>query len=71
MTQLDNYITRLKNHDWYYMYADGHREFQRGKEQWMAIAALRAKLDPDYTIFNEHAPQGMKVDVKTLPGAAK
>lgn len=71
MTQLETYISKLKSHDWTYMYADSLREFQRGKDQWFEISALRAKLDPDYVIFNQHAPDGMKIDPATLPGAAK
>jgi hypothetical protein len=57
------------------MYADSLREFQRGQEQWLAIAATQARLDPDYTIFNEHAPEGMKIDptcnLASRKGAAK
>lgn len=60
--QLNNYIAKLKAHDWYYMYADGLREFNKGKDQWFEIASMQARLDPDYTIFNQHAPDGMKVD---------
>lgn len=71
MTQLTNYINKLKAHDWYYMYADGHREFTRGKEQWMAISAMQRELDPDYTVFNQHAPDGMKIDLAKRQGAAK
>jgi hypothetical protein len=70
-TQLTNYINKLKNHDWFYMYADSLREFQRGQEQWLSIAAMQAKLDPDYAILNEHAPEGMKIDPAKRKGAAK
>lgn len=61
MTQLDSYIAKLKAHDWYYMYADSMREFQRGKEQWLAIAAMKQELDPDSKIFNQYAPEGMQI----------
>lgn len=71
MTQLETYTNKLKNHDWYYMYADSMREFQRGKDQWMEIAAMISSVDPDYVIFNQHAPDGMKVDPATRQGAAK
>lgn len=71
MTQLENYIAKLKSHDWTYMYADSLREFERGKEQWLTIAAMQSKLDPDYTIFNQHAPEGMKIDPESRKGAAK
>lgn len=71
MTQLDSYINKLKAHDWYYMYADGLREFNKGKEQWMAISAMQRELDPDYTVFNQHAPEGMKIDPAKRNGAAK
>lgn len=61
MTQLNYYINRLMNHDWFYMYADRLLDFERGQQQWLEIASLRKKLDPDYTIFNQHAPEQMQI----------
>ena len=71
MTQLETNIHKLKTHDWTYMYADSLSEFQRGKDQWLTIAAMQSKLDPDYTIFNQHAPDGMKIDPASRKGEAK
>jgi hypothetical protein len=71
MSQLDNYIAKLKAHDWFYMYADSLREFQRGKDQWLAIAGMQPQLDPDYAIFNQHAPEGMKIDPAKRKGGGK
>lgn len=70
-TQLENYIKKLENHDWYYMYADSGIEYNKGRDEWFDIAALQDKLDPDYVIFNEHAPEGMKIDPASRKGAAK
>lgn len=58
---LEKYIAALKAHDWFYMYADDWRSFDKGKEQWLRIAGMRSELDPDHTIFNEYAPDAFKV----------
>lgn len=71
MTQLETYIHKLKTHDWYYMYADSGIEYAKGKDEWYALSAMQQKLDPDYVIFNQHAPEGMKIDPATRQGAAK
>lgn len=68
---LDQYKAALNKHDWYYMYADSSKEFSKGKEQWLALSAMQRKLDPDYVIFNQYAPDDMKIDPATLPGAVK
>lgn len=62
---LEQYIDALKEHDWFYMYADDYRSFDKGKAQWMRIAAMQTKLDPDYIIFNEYAPNDFKVKKET------
>lgn len=69
MTQLDKYIAALKAHDWYYMYADDYRSFNRGKEQWMKLNDMRIELDPNFEIFNQHAPKGMQVNTKDANNA--
>ncbi|MEY4441047.1 MAG: hypothetical protein RL442_47 [Pseudomonadota bacterium] len=65
MSALDKYKAALKAHDWFYMYADDYRSFDKGKDEWAAISAMQKSIDPDFIIFNEYAPPAMKVIIKT------
>lgn len=64
MTILEEYKAALRAHDWFYMYADDYRSFDKGKDQWASINIMQKKIDPDFIIFNEYAPPAMKVIVK-------
>ena len=59
--QMQDYIDRLKSHDWYYAYADDGRVFRQGKAAEDTLVKLRKELDPDNSIWNEHAPEGYKI----------
>lgn len=59
-TPEQDYIERLKYHDWYYAYADDGRVYRRGAAAEEVLRALQKQLDPDYKIWNEHAPEQFK-----------
>lgn len=61
---LEKYKKALKAHDWYYAYADGYNDYAKGKEQRDALEAMRRDLDPDFTLWNEEAPDQFKARKK-------
>ena len=60
---MDDYITKLKRHDWSYDYSDDHRVWQRGVDERNAIRNLQKVIDPDFEVYNKYAPDGYKVKV--------
>lgn len=52
----DEYIWALSVHDWDYDYSDDQRAWRRGLAERQALNAAQPKLDPDFTLWNEHAP---------------
>lgn len=67
LTPLQDYLRRLKGHDWYYAYSDDGSVYRRGSAAASALSELRQKLDPDSTIWNSHAPE----DYKIIPEEAR
>ncbi len=61
---LEQYIAALKAHDWYYEYSDDHRIWTEGRDHKAKIREGRKLHDPDYSIWNQYAPDGMKVKVE-------
>jgi hypothetical protein len=61
---LEQYKAALAAHDWYYEYSDDHRVWCEGRDHKAKISEARKQLDPDYAIWNEYAPEGMKAKVK-------
>jgi hypothetical protein len=64
MTNLEKYKQALKAHDWYYAFADGYNEYDKGKEQRNKLHEMARDLDPDFNIWNEAAPDQFKVKKK-------
>lgn len=58
---MNEYTQLLKTHDWYYMYSDDHSVYKRGWEKAQKIQELQPELDPDFAVWNEHAPDDCKV----------
>lgn len=56
-TQLDEYISKLKSHDWFYEFSDDHSVWQRGKAERHDINVLQKELDPDNEVWNQHCPE--------------
>lgn len=64
-SQLENYIDKLKYHDWYYEYSDDHRCWVKGMDERRELLLLRGELDPDYKVWNEHCPERFKCPIKS------
>lgn len=57
---LEQYKKALTAHDWYYAYADGYNDFDKGRQQRNELEAMRRRLDPDGSLWNEAAPDQFK-----------
>lgn len=64
MTNLEKYKKALASHDWYYAYADGYTDFAKGREQRDKLHEMARNLDPDFTLWNEVAPDQFKARIK-------
>lgn len=62
---LEQYKKALKAHDWYYAYADSYNDYGKGKEQRDALCNAQPGLDPDFTLWNEAAPDQFKARIQT------
>jgi len=57
---MQDYISKLKSHDWFYAYSDDHRYYTKGSEEWKEISRLQKILDPNHEVYNKYAPDMMK-----------
>jgi len=57
---MEDYISKLKSHDWFYAYSDDHRYYTKGSEEWKEISRLQKILDPKHEVYNKYAPDMMK-----------
>lgn len=55
------YRKLLSAHDWYYNYSDDYSVWAKGKAHAEKFWALQPHIDPDFTIYNEHAPKDMQI----------
>lgn len=62
---LEQYKKALNAHDWYYAYADGYNDFDKGRQQRNELEAMRRRLDPDGLLWNEAAPDQFKFRPKS------
>ena len=51
------YVHALTRHDWHYEYSDDHAAWLRGNAERAALQQIQRQLDPDYTVWNAHAPE--------------
>lgn len=54
--QHDAYVHALKAHDWSFEFSDDHAAYERGREQLAQLKLAQRELDPEFTVWNEHAP---------------
>ena len=57
---LEQYVLRLKSHDWYYEYSDDHNVWSRGIREKDDLRRLQEKYDINYEIWNKYAPDMFK-----------
>lgn len=62
----ESYIAALKAHDWSHQYSDDMRQLQRGRESLVALQQAQELIDPEFSVWNEHAPEDYRVHV--VPG---
>lgn len=54
---MDEYLKLLQSHDWSYDRSDDHSVWKRGYEARQRLYALQSKIDKDYAIWNQYAPE--------------
>jgi hypothetical protein len=53
---MDDYIAKLKAHDWTYQYSDDHSVWQRGSKEADEIRRLGDIVDPDRKLYKQYSP---------------
>lgn len=59
--EMAEYRQLLTSHDWYYHYSDDHSVYKAGERENQRLVALRMKLDPSGTIWNQLCPSDFKL----------
>ncbi len=54
------YRKLLKHHDWFSEYSDDHSVWEKASIEYTRIMFMAEKIDCDYKIFNEYAPDEFK-----------
>lgn len=62
----ESYVAALKAHDWHHEFSSDHRAYMRGRESLAALRQAQPLVDADFKVWNEHAPESMRVHV--VPG---
>ena len=53
----NDYIKRLKLHDWFYEYSDDHSVYTKGNEARTELIKLQEEIDADFQIWNQYCPK--------------
>lgn len=54
--RIATYVRALRAHDWDYEYSDDGSVWRRGRDERAALERMRPELDPDYLVWDAHAP---------------
>ena len=54
--KMNRYEALLVNMDWTYEYSDDNKVYKAGSEAWMEAVRLGEEVDPEWVVWNEHAP---------------
>jgi len=65
---MQDYIQKLKSHDWTYEYSDDHSVWQKGSSERSEIRRLSAILDPKREIWNKYDPFAKKTEASGYEG---
>ncbi len=57
---LSQYLAALANHDWFYVYADDHRAYQKGQQEHDALMAMARHVDPELSLYLSSIPETLK-----------
>lgn len=63
MDKLAHYKQLLAGLDWYYAFSDSFSTYNKGARAKTEVLCLAVQIDPDFTIFNQYAPDKMKRQV--------
>lgn len=58
---VENYIQKLRSHDWYHEWSDDPGVYRRGSKERDELRYLRHQLDENYSLWNQYAPEMFKV----------
>jgi hypothetical protein len=58
------YEKALKSHDWMYQYSDDRAAYAEGRWNFVFIKREQPLVDPTGELWNQHAPQGYKIEVR-------
>lgn len=59
---VDEYIERLKYHNWHYEFEDNFQKWKDGHDNLSRLIQCRDDLDPDREIWNRYAPNWEKIN---------
>ena len=56
----EDYMDKLRKHDWYYEYSDDHGVWRRGSDERDQLRRLQEEIDSGYKVWNQYAPDMFK-----------
>ena len=68
VSKKNDYIKRLKIHDWWYDYSEDHSVYTKGNEARNKLLKLQKDIDTDFQIWNQYCP---KEKVRHAPTTAE
>ena len=68
---MQDYVQKLKSHDWTYEYSDDHRYWQKGSAERDELHRLADILDPDHKIWNKYDPFARKNEASGYEGQSE
>lgn len=54
------YVTLLHQHDWSHEFSDDPRAVAQGRDQLRELRMVQREIDPDYALWNQHAPEACR-----------
>jgi len=61
---MNEYITLLQSHDWYYSYSDDYNAWEKGRKAKDRLISLKAEVDPLGLVWNQYAPSQFQLILK-------
>ena len=68
---MQDYVQKLKSHDWTYDYSDDHRVWQKGSAERDELHRLADILDPDHKMWNKYDPFARKNEASGYEGQSE
>lgn len=59
---MDVYRRALRQHDWWYVMADG-ATYRAGRDSYSRLCLMQSAIDPNGSVWNEYAPEGHRITV--------